>query len=136
MHSLRLPLLVFVTTIPMILTGGSVQAEDSKPPEPPGAPARAERKRPEGMDPAARLKMLAEKLSLTDEQQSKVKEIFQSNAPAMREIMSKGRENLTADDKTKLRELMKSQQESVRGILTAEQQAKFKEIVAQRGQKE
>ena len=88
------------------------------------------------MDPAARLKMLAEKLSLSDEQQNKVKEIFQSNAPAMREIMSKGRENLTAEDKTKLRELMKSQQESVRGILTAEQQAKFKEIVAQRGQKE
>ncbi len=80
------------------------------------------------MDPQARLQFLTEKLGLTADQQSKIKAIFEQNAPKFKELMSKGRENLTDADKTALHELMKSQGEAVNAVLTPEQQEKFKAL--------
>lgn len=88
-------------------------------------------KRPEGarrMDPEARLKFMTEKLGLTADQQTKIKAIFEKNAPKMKEIMSKGRENLTDADKKAMGDLMKAQTEEINAILTPEQQTKMKEM--------
>jgi len=80
------------------------------------------------MDPQARLKFLTEKLGLDADQQSKIKAIFEKNAPKFKELMSKGRENLTDAEKTALRDLMKSQAEEVNAVLTPAQQEKMKEF--------
>lgn len=80
------------------------------------------------MGPEERLKVMTEKLSLTAEQQEKVKAIYEKYGPQMKEFMSKGRENLTEQDRTKMRELMKSQNDEIDAILTPEQQEKMKEM--------
>jgi Spy/CpxP family protein refolding chaperone len=109
-----------------------LQAEGDKPGRPPGdRPGRPLGDKPGGpgerMDPAARLRMMREKLGLTDEQTAKMKAIFEKDGPAMKEIMSKGRENLTEADKAKLKEMMKAQREEISTVLTPEQLAKMKE---------
>jgi Spy/CpxP family protein refolding chaperone len=124
-----------------------VLAEDAVPPKPPGGadapkaardtpPGKPERK-PAGaggdggggrLDPAERLKMMTEKLGLTQDQQDKIKAIQEKNAPEFKDLMSKGRDNLTEADKTKLRELAKAQMEAIGAILTPEQKEKFKEL--------
>ena len=95
----------------------------------------ADEKKPEGkrpggaggrMNPEERLKKMTESLGLSQEQQDKVKAIQEKNAPAMKELMAKGRENLTEEDKTKMKELMKTQTEEISAILTPEQKEKFK----------
>ncbi len=80
------------------------------------------------MDPAARLKMMTEKLNLTQDQQDKIKAIYEKNAPQFKELMGKGRENLTEADRTKMRELGKSQMEEIAAILTPEQKEKMKDL--------
>lgn len=91
--------------------------------------AQDQPKRPGGrMGPEERLKVMTEKLTLTAEQQEKVKAVFEKYGPQIKEIMSKGRENLTEQDRSKMQELMKSQNEEINGILTPEQQAKWKEM--------
>jgi len=124
-----------------------VVAEDAVPPKPPGgteAPKPAGDKpagdkperRPGGpgapgggrMDPAARLKFMTEKLSLTQEQQDKIKAIQEKNGPEIKELMAKGRDNLSDADKTKFRELIKTQTEEIGAVLTPEQREKMKEL--------
>ena len=103
-----LPLLI-VPLAGMFAVSTPVQAEDPKP-KPPGE--RGGRGGPGGpgrMNPEERLKMMTEKLSLTEEQQTKIKAIQEKNGPQMKELMAKGRENLSEDDRTKMRELMKAQ---------------------------
>jgi len=93
-------------------------------------------KRPAGqrMSPEERLKKMTETLGLSQDQQDKIKAIYEKNAPAMKELMAKGRENLTEEDKTKMRELLKTQAEEISGILTPEQKEKFKaEMEKRRG---
>src|SRR5207247_2165750 len=85
------------------------------------------------MDPAERLKMMTEKLGLTQEQQDKIKAIQEKNGPKIKELMAKGRENLTDDDKAKMRELFKSQMEETAAVLTPEQQEKWKTLREQGG---
>lgn len=97
----------------------------------------ADEKKPEGKRPGGagggarpgpeeRLKHMTETLGLTEDQQAKVKAIQEKNAPAMKELMAKGRENLTDDDKTKMREFMKTQMEEIGAVLTPEQKEKWK----------
>ena len=112
-----------LTAAGLIAAPSITLAEDTKPAPPAGGGPR----HGEHMDPAARLKMMTEKLGLTQDQQDKIKAIFEKNAPAIKELMAKGRENLTEADKTKLTELFKSQREEINAVLTPEQQAKFKE---------
>jgi len=87
------------------------------------------------LTPEARLKQMAETLGLTQEQQDKIKAIFEKNAPAMKELRDKGFQNLTEEDKTKMRDLMKKQLEEVDAVLTPEQKEKQKaEMEKRRGQ--
>jgi Spy/CpxP family protein refolding chaperone len=126
-----------------------VLAEDPVPPKPPGgteapkpagdkAAGKPERRAggPAGggeRNPAERLKMMTEKLNLTQDQQDKIKAIQEKNAPEFKELMAKGRENLTEADKTKLRELGRAQMEEIGAILTPEQKEKMKELREARG---
>jgi Spy/CpxP family protein refolding chaperone len=128
-----------------------VVAEDAVPPKPPGgteAPKRGGDKpagdkpagdKPEGRRPGGpggpggrgpeeRLKMMTEKLGLTQDQQDKIKAIQEKHAPEFKELMGKGRDNLTEADRTKMRELMKTQMEEIAAVLTPEQKEKFKEM--------
>jgi len=89
------------------------------------APARGERGRGR-FSPEERLKRMTESLGLTQEQQGKMKAIYEKNAPVFKEFMAKGRENLTEEDRTKLRELMKAQGEAIEAVLTPEQKEKAK----------
>jgi len=80
------------------------------------------------MDPAERLKIMTEKLGLSQDQQDKVKAIQEKHAPEFKELMAKGRENATDADKAKLRELVKTQMEEIGAVLTPEQKEKMKEL--------
>ncbi len=115
----RLFLILTLSAALLLPIGAS--AEDAK-------PGRAGRG-----DPADRLKMMTEKLSLTEEQQTKVKEIYAKNAPQMKELMSKGRDNLSEDDKKKVREMMRTQMEEIGAVLTPEQKEKMKGLRTERG---
>jgi Spy/CpxP family protein refolding chaperone len=102
----------------------------------------ADEKKPEGrrpggpggrFSPEERIKHMTETLGLTEDQQTKVKAIFEKNAPAMKELMAKGRENLTDEDKTKMRELFRAQMEEISALLTPEQKEKQKAEFEKRG---
>ncbi len=102
------------------------------------ADEKPEGKRPGGpgggrFSPEERLKHMTETLGLSQEQQDKIKAIYEKNGPAMKELFAKGRENLTDDDKTKMRELMKSQMEEIGAVLTPEQKEKMKAEMEKRG---
>jgi Spy/CpxP family protein refolding chaperone len=87
------------------------------------------------LNPEERLKQMAETLGLTQEQQDKIKAIFEKIAPAMKELMDKGFQNLTEEDRTKMRDLMKKQFEEIDALLTPEQKEKQKaEMEKRRGQ--
>lgn len=73
----------------------------------------------------ARLKMMTERLSLSEDQQAKIKAIFEKNGPQIKELIAKGTTHLTEDEKTKIKELMKSQKEEIEAVLTPAQKEKM-----------
>jgi periplasmic protein CpxP/Spy len=75
-----------------------------------------------------RLKMMTERLGLTEDQQAKIKEIYAKNEEAFKAAREKGRENLTDEDRKKLGEAMRAQAEEVNAVLTPEQKEKMKEM--------
>ena len=113
----------YLFTIPvalaaLIATSASVFAEDEKPKAPERPAARA---------PGERLKMLTEKLGLTEEQQGKIKEIFAKNMPKAKEVREDAA--LSQEDKrAKMMELRKAEAEEIRAVLTPEQQEKMKAL--------
>jgi Spy/CpxP family protein refolding chaperone len=111
----------------LCVTFSLAHAEEGKPKRgPEGGPGAAV------PSPAARLRMMSEKLNLSEEQQVKIREIFMKDRTAKKELLSKGCENLSEDEKIKLRDLMKVQREGIESVLTAEQWAKAKEMRDQR----
>ena len=80
-----------------------------------------------------RLQRMTTALSLTTEQQAKVKAIMDTRGTKLRELMAKGRDNASEADKEQFKELMKQQFEEISAVLTPEQKSKFKEIRDQRG---
>jgi Spy/CpxP family protein refolding chaperone len=121
----KLVFLSIVVTTALVAIPSSIFAADEK--------AEAPRAGRPGRDPEARLKLMTEKLGLNDEQQGKIKAIYEKNAPKLKEIQAKGRQNLSEDDRTKLRELMKTQNEEVAAVLTPEQKEKMKELRTEGG---
>jgi Spy/CpxP family protein refolding chaperone len=109
-------------------------ADDATPPKPPGgAAAPAAGGRQSGrLDPAERLKRMTDELGLTQDQQDKIKAIYEKYGPQLKDLMAKGRENLTDDDKTKFREILKNQTDDITAVLTDEQKAKFKAAMEKR----
>lgn len=125
----KLLTILTITAVGLVAVPSLTQAEDAKPAAPagdkpaPGGPGGRGQ-----FDPAARLKLMTEKLGLTQEQQDKIKAIYEKNAPAMKDLMAKGRENLTEEDRTKMRELGKAQNDEIDALLTPEQKEKRKEM--------
>ena len=101
-------------------------AADEKKPEGkrPGGAGGAQRANPE-----ERLKRMTETLGLTQEQQDKVKAIFEGS----REEMAKLREVPEDQRREKFGEFMKAQNEKVLAVLTPDQQEKYKAAAAERG---
>ena len=116
-----------------LLTLPSLSLADEK-------PAGEKPKRPEGgrpggpggergrMSPEERLKKMTETLGLSQEQQDKVKAIFEGG----REEMGKLRELPEDQRRAKFGEFMKAQNEKVLAVLTPEQQEKYKAAIAER----
>jgi len=76
--------------------------------------------------PEGRLKMLTEKLDLTEDQQAKLKPILEDQAKQMKALHDA---SLAAADKhAKMKELHDSSVEKLNAILTPDQQAKWKQM--------
>ncbi len=88
--------------------------------------AREQRASPPAID--ERLNRLTASLSLSTEQQARVKSIMESHLPEFRDLMAKGRDKSSDADKEKLRELMNKQFVEIAAVLTPEQQSKFKDF--------
>jgi Spy/CpxP family protein refolding chaperone len=88
--------------------------------------ALAQEKMGEG-DAQARLQQMAKQLNLTDEQKEKLKPILQEQGEAWRSVRDDT--SLTpAQKKAKMKEIHEKYAPQVNGILTPEQQAKWKQM--------
>ena len=84
-------------------------------------------------DPAERTKELTKKLDLTSDQQTKVLGIFQSEKSQM-ESLRQDSSTPQQDRRSKMMDLRESTNSQVRTALDANQQKKWDEMQAQRGQ--
>ena len=85
--------------------------------------------------PEERVKFMTEKLSLTPEQQEKIKAIYAKNDEKFKAAREKGFQNLTDDEKKELGEARKAQMEEVNALLTPEQKEKMKDLAPQGGRR-
>ncbi len=102
----------------------TVRAEDPATPAAPATPPPARRPGGGRMTPEAQLKDLTEKLTLTAEQQPKVKAVLEERGKAMQEVRDLPQEDRQAKMKSMREDFTKKMKE----ILTADQFTKFEEI--------
>jgi len=79
------------------------------------------------MTPENRLKMLTEKLNLTEDQQAKLKPILEDQSKQMKAIHDDA-SLAPADKQAKMKEVHESSTEKINGVLTPDQQAKWKQM--------
>jgi hypothetical protein len=79
------------------------------------------------MTPQARLKMLTEKLNLTEDQQAKLKPILEDEGKQMKALHD-DTSLAAADKRSKMMEVHDSSTEKINAVLTADQQAKWKQM--------
>jgi periplasmic protein CpxP/Spy len=79
------------------------------------------------MTPEERLKMLTEKLNLSEDQQAKLKPIIEDQAKQMK-ALHEDASLAPADKQAKMKALHESSIDKMTAILTPEQQAKWKEM--------
>ena len=91
------------------------------------APATHEHGAMGPMTPENHLKMLTEKLNLTEDQQAKLKPILEDQSKQMKAI-HEDTSLAPADRQAKMKELHESSMEKVNAILTPDQQAKWKQM--------
>jgi periplasmic protein CpxP/Spy len=85
------------------------------------------------MDPDKQVKALSDKLSLTKDQQSKVKSIYTDQQKQMQSLMQD--QSMSREDKRTKFEQMRSDTDSqVRSVLTGDQQQKFDAMLKDREQ--
>jgi periplasmic protein CpxP/Spy len=85
------------------------------------------------MDPSARTQMLTERLNLTKDQQSKVKDIYSAQQQQMQSLMQD--QSMSQQDKRAKFEQMRTDTDSqVRAVLTGDQQQKFDAMLKEREQ--
>ena len=97
-----------------------------------GAPAAGEGRNPgggRGGNPEQRLKALTESLTLTAEQQEKIKKILEEGRTEMQAL----REGPEEGRREKVRAAQTAQREKINAVLTPEQQEKYKNMAPQRG---
>ena len=79
------------------------------------------------MTPESRLKMLTEKLDLTEDQQAKLKPILEDQSTQMKTLHDDT--SLAPEDKrAKMKELHESSTEKINAVLTPDQQSKWKQM--------
>ena len=111
-------------SVALLVAPVALRAEDKKPATDRPARQAGAAARPM-LDPEARLKMMTEKLSLTPEQQEKVKAVYAKNVDtlkAMREDKSLSEEA----KREKFAEMRRSELQEIQAVLTPEQQEKMK----------
>jgi Spy/CpxP family protein refolding chaperone len=112
-------------------TALTVQAQDDKPKRPEAGAARPEgRQANRQFNPEERLKRLTEALTLNQEQQDKIKKIFEDSRAQFEGLRDLPQE----ERREKTREAMKTQNEKIAEVLTAEQKEKYKEMMARRAE--
>ena len=79
------------------------------------------------MTPESRLKMLTEKLNLTEDQQAKVKPILEDESKQMKALHD-DTSLAPADQRAKMKEHHESSTENINAVLTPDQQAKWKQM--------
>ena len=79
------------------------------------------------MTPEARLKMLTEKLNLTEDQQAKLKPVLEDQAKQMKAIHDDA-SLAPADRQAKMKDVHESSIEKMNAILKPDQQAKWKQM--------
>src|SRR5215469_5933314 len=79
------------------------------------------------MTPEDRLKMLTDKLNLTEDQQAKLKPILEDQSKQMKAIHDDS-SLAPADRQAKMKEIHESSIEKMNAILTPDQQAKWKQM--------
>jgi len=79
------------------------------------------------MTPENRLKMLTEKLNLTEDQQAKLKPIIEDQAKQLKALHD-DTSLAPADKQAKMKELHESSIEKMNAVLTPDQQAKWKQM--------
>ena len=79
------------------------------------------------MTPEARLKMLTEKLNLTEDQQAKLKPVLEDQAKQMKALHDDA-SLAPADKQAKMKDIHESSIEKMNAILTPDQQAKWKQM--------
>ncbi len=122
-------LILTLTLAASIAAPLTLTAQDAKPERPKreGGPA-GQGGQGGRMNPEERLKKMTEMLTLTQEQQDKVKTIMESG----REEMGKLRDLPEDQRREKFGEFMKAQNEKIMAVLTPEQQEKYKAAMAER----
>jgi Spy/CpxP family protein refolding chaperone len=79
------------------------------------------------MTPEAHLKMLTEKLNLTEDQQAKLKPILEDKSKQMKALRDDA-SLAPADKQAKMKELHESFSEKINAVLTPDQQTKWKQM--------
>jgi Spy/CpxP family protein refolding chaperone len=108
----------------------TVQAQDDKPKRPEGGRGEGRQGGGARMNPEERIKRLNEQLTLTQEQQDKIKKIWEDGRTQFEGLRDLPQE----ERREKMREAMKAQNDKVVEVLTPEQKEKYKEMMARRGE--
>ena len=113
-----------ILTIPVVLAAGLLFAGQSYP-APQSQSAMGEH--PDASSPEAHLQMLTEKLNLTADQKAKVKPILEDQAQQMKAVREDA--SLSQEQqKAKMKAIHGSCHDQINGVLTPEQQTKFKQL--------
>ena len=113
----KLLITLTLTSAVFLAVPANIRAEDPKPEAPKGQRGAGGR-----FSPEERLKRMTESLTLTKEQQDKVKAILEKDKAKFEELGK-----LTPEERRpKAAEMMKAQTEEINGVLTPEQKDKWK----------
>ncbi len=117
---------IMIFTGGILLAGAPALRADQPATTPAPAPADNDRPRMKQMR-ENRMKLLDEKLHLTDEQKAKIQEIWNKGAQQGRELR-KEQAMSRAEMRGKRREMFRAMHQQVRDVLTADQQKTFDEL--------
>jgi periplasmic protein CpxP/Spy len=130
--ALTLAGLVSVATVSAVAQSGNGTDQQSAPPAQ-SAPMGGEGHAHHQFDPEKRSEMLAKHLKLSSDQQAKVLDILKSEQSQMQSLHA---DTSTSQDdrRSKMMDIHKTSNDQIRGLLNADQQKKFDEMEARRGQ--
>jgi len=121
-----------ILTILILLAAGLTFAQPSQESQAPTPNKHAGMQRGESAD--QHLQMLSEKLNLTDDQKAKLRPILQDQMQQMKAVREDS--SLSEEQKrAKMKPIHESLHDQINGVLTPEQQAKFKQMRQEQMQK-